>query len=234
MAAPFVPRSVEPDFPIGMIALDIDGTLVDDDLVVAGSDGGRDPARLPAGHHRLSGDGPNDALGHHLCRTLGLTTPVIGYQGALIREMPTRPDHAGRLLLHRPLGAAAARDAVAWSRERGLDPHINHLERLVIRADDPRVDDYSAFLGTRATRVDDLATWIERPVTKIVAVGPPGLPMSRLAEARRDFVGRADVTVAHPRFLEFVAPSVSKGAAVRWMRVGTGSRSDGCSRSAIS
>ena len=77
--------------------------------------------------------------------------------------MPTRPDHVGRLLLHRPLGAAAAQAAVAWSRARGLDPHINHLERLVIRADDPRVDDYSAFLGTRATRVDDLATWIERP-----------------------------------------------------------------------
>ena len=99
---------------------------------------------------------------------------------------------------------------------------MNHLERLVIRADDPRVDDYSAFLGTRATRVDDLAAWIQRPVTKIVAVGPPGLPMQHLVAARTAFAGRADVTVAHPRFLEFVASGVSKGAAVRWMARRTG------------
>ena len=46
---------------------------------------------------------------------------------------------------------------VIWSRERaGLDPHLNHLERLVIRADDPRADDYSAFLGVRAVLAPDL------------------------------------------------------------------------------
>lgn len=217
MAAPFVPRSVEPQFPIAMIALDIDGTLVDDDLAL------RDRTVAAIRHATRRGilvslvTGRMTLSAITFAETLGLTTPVIGYQGALVREMPTRPDRVGRLLLHRPLGAEAARDAVTWSRARGLDPHINHLERLVIRADDPRVDDYSAFLGTRATRVVDLATWIEHPVTKIVAVGPPGLPMRRLAEARADFAGRADVTVAHPRFLEFVAPGVSKGAAVRWM-----------------
>ena len=149
--------------------------------------------------------------------TLGLSTPVVGYQGALIREMPDRPHRIGRMLRHRPLDPGTARDAVVWSRERGLDPHVNHLERLVIRADDARVDDYSAFLGTRATRVPDLAAWIRRPVTKIVAVGSPGLPMDLLAEARLAFAGRADVTVAHPRFLEFVAPGVTKGEAVRWI-----------------
>ncbi len=31
------------------------------------------------------------------------------------------------------------------------------------------------------------------------------------------FAGRADVTVSHPLFLEFVAPGVSKGRAVAWL-----------------
>lgn len=217
MAPPFVARSVEPRFPIAMIALDVDGTLVDDDLVL------RDRTVAAIRHATRRGilvflvTGRMTLSAITFAETLGLTTPVIGYQGALVRDMPARPDRVGRLLLHRPLGASAARDAVAWSRARGLDPHVNHLERLVIRADDPRVDDYSAFLGTRATRVADLGTWIQHPVTKIVAVGPPGLPMRRLEEARADFAGRVDVTVAHPRFLEFVAPGVSKGAAVRWI-----------------
>ncbi len=216
-AAPFVPRSVAPELPIRLIALDIDGTLVDDDLVL----GDRTVTTIRRAVHRgirvslVTGRMTFSAI--RFAETLALTEPVIGYQGALIREMPRSVDRAGRLLRHRPLAPALARRAVAWSRERGLDPHVNHLERLIVRADDPRVDDYSAFLGTRATRAEDLVEWIQRPVTKIVAVGPPGLPISLLDRARTEFLGDADVTVAHPRFLEFVAPGVSKGQAVRWL-----------------
>ena len=214
---PFVPRSVAPELPIRLIALDIDGTLVDEDLVL----GDRTVAAIHRAVHRgirvslVTGRMTFSAI--RFAETLALTDPVIGYQGALIREMPRRTDRVGRMLRHRPLDPGVARRAVIWSRARGLDPHINHLERLVVRADDPRVDDYSAFLGTRATRAPDLIEWIQHPVTKIVAVGPPGLPISVLEEARVAFHGQADVTVAHPRYLEFVAPGVSKGQAVRWL-----------------
>ncbi len=218
----FTPRSVAPALPIRMIALDIDGTLVDDDLALRDRTVAAIRQAIRRGIHVSLVTGRMTTSAVRFAETLGLTAPVIGYQGALIREMPVRAHEVGRLLRHRPLDPAVARDAVSWSRARGLDPHVNHLERLVIRADDPRVDDYSAFLGTRATRVDDLVAWIQRPVTKIVAVGPPGLPMRHLAAARTAFAGRADVTVAHPRFLEFVASGVSKGAAVRWMARRTG------------
>lgn len=216
-AARFTPRSVAPTFPIRMIALDIDGTLVDEDLVLRDRTVAAIRAAVRRGIHVALVTGRMTSSATRFAETLGLTAPVIGYQGALIREMPVTAHDIGRLLRHRPLDPAVARDAVLWSRARGLDPHVNHLERLVIRADDPRVDDYSAFLGTRATRVADLASWIQRPVTKVVAVGPPGLPMRHLAAARAAFAGRADVTVAHPRFLEFVASGVSKGDAVGWM-----------------
>lgn len=206
-----------PELPIRLIALDIDGTLVDDDIVL----GDRTVTTIRRAVHRglrvslVTGRMTLSAI--QFATTLGLTDPVIGTQGGLIREMPRAIGRTGRLLRHRPLDPAVARAAVAWSRARGLDPHVNHLERLVIRADDPMVDDYSAFLGAMATRVPDLEAWIRRPVTKLVAVGPPGLPWSLLSEARATFAGRADVTVAHPRFLEFVAPGVSKGEAVRWL-----------------
>jgi len=36
-----------------------------------------------------------------------------------------------------------------------------------------------------------------------------------LADARRRFAGRAAVTISHPRFLEFLAPGVSKAEGVR-------------------
>ncbi|MEW5992674.1 MAG: HAD hydrolase family protein [Chloroflexota bacterium] len=217
MARPFVPRSVEPVFPIRMIALDIDGTLVDDDLALGERTRSAIGRAVHRGIHVSLITGRMTASALRFAASLGLRDPIVGYQGALAREMPVRADRAGRLLRHTPLPAAVAREAVAWSRSVGLDPHANHLEELIIPADDPQVDDYSAFLGTRAIRVPDLADWIQHPITKIVAVGAPGRPHALLAAARDRFRGRADVTVAHPRFLEFIAPAVSKGQAVRWL-----------------
>ncbi|TAK01113.1 MAG: hypothetical protein EPO36_06475 [Chloroflexota bacterium] len=217
MARPFLPRSVAPEFPIRMVALDIDGTLVDDDLAL----GERTRAAIGRAVHRgirvSLVTGRMTASAMRFAASLGLRDPIVGYQGGLAREMPLRADRVGRLLRHMPLTAAVARDAVAWSRSAGLDAHANHLEELIIPADDPQVDDYSAFLGTRAIRVRDLEDWIQHPITKIVAVGAPGRPKVLLEAARERFRGRADVTVAHPRFLEFVAPGVSKGQAVRWL-----------------
>jgi len=106
---------------------------------------------------------------------------------------------------------------VEWATEQGLDPHINHLERFVLRADDPNADDYSAFMGARAELVADLVDSIHLPVTKVLAVGEPPLPTELAPLARARFEGFADVTISHPKFLEFVAPGVSKGRAVRYL-----------------
>jgi hypothetical protein len=51
----------------------------------------------------------------------------------------------------------------------------------------------------------------------VISVGNPPTPTRLLPDARADFAGRAVATVSHPMFLEFVAPGVSKGAAVGWL-----------------
>jgi hypothetical protein len=198
------------------VALDIDGTLVGEDLVV----GERTRAAIAAATARgvavslVTGRMASSAL--RFARALDLSGPLIAYQGGLARLMPEPGStRLGRLLWHRPVPAVVAREAIVWSRERGLDPHVNHLERFILRADDPRADDYSAFMGSHAELVQDLLAAIVHPVTKVLAVGDEHRPHEVLAEARERFAGRADVTISHPRFLEFVAPGVSKGAAVR-------------------
>jgi Cof subfamily protein (haloacid dehalogenase superfamily) len=205
----------EPAYPIGLLALDIDGTLVGEDLILRE----RTHAAVSAAVHRgiqvslVTGRMASSAL--VFAQELGLTGPIVAYQGGLIRAMPERDGRLGRLLFHRPLDAMVAREATLWSRARGLDPHVNHLERFIIRADDPKAEDYSVFLGSRAELVPDLVAAIVHPVTKVIAAGEEPRPMSMLAAARRRFAGRAQVTISHPRFLEFVAPGIHKGRAVR-------------------
>jgi len=212
------PTSPQPILPIELIALDIDGTLIGDDLVIGPDTRAAVRGALSRGVHISIVTGRMVSSAMRFARELGLTGPVVGYQGGLIRSMPD-PGSArlGRLLRHTPIRAPTAREIVQWATEQGLDPHINHLERFVLRADDPNADDYSAFMGARAELVADLVDSIRHPVTKVLAVGEPPLPTELAPLARARFEGFADVTISHPKFLEFVAPGVSKGRAVRYL-----------------
>ncbi len=208
---------MEARFPIRLIASDLDGTLVDSDLVLRPRTIAAVHASNALGVEMAIATGRMAKSARPFAETLGLTGPIIAYQGALIRAMWGHDERLGRLLFHRPLTAAAAREALAWSTEHGLSAHVNHLETFVLPASDPRADDYSAFLGARAQLVPDLDSWIRRPVTKILAVADAPLPTRILPDARTHFAGRAEVTVSHPEFLEFLAPGVSKGRAVIWL-----------------
>ena len=217
MTSPAAPAA-PPAFPIRLIALDLDGTLVDDELELRE----RTIAAVRAAVGRgvsvsiVTGRMTTSAL--RFAHRLGLVDPMVGYQGAIIRAMPAAEDgRLGRLLLHRPLAAAATREAIVYSRSIGLSPHVNHLEKFIIGADDPRIDDYSAWFGGRAVLVQDLAAAIQRPVSKVISVADEPIPHEVLDTAREGFAGRAEVTVSHPRFLEFLRPGVSKGVAVAWL-----------------
>jgi len=203
-----------PAFPIGLIALDLDGTLIGEDLVL----GPRTVAAITAARDRgiavsiVTGRMTTSALPY--ARTLGLVDPIVAYQGALIRALPppSGDPRLGRILAHRPLAVEAARDVIAWAKSVGLEPHVNHIELFVIQADDPRAEDYSSWLGARAEIVPDLRAWLTHPISKVISVAAANdpIPESILAEGRRRFAGRAAVTISHPRFLEFLAPGVSK------------------------
>ena len=95
---------VDAQLPIRLIALDIDGTLVGEDLVI----GDRTVAAIAEATRRgiavslVTGRMATSAV--PFAEALGLTGPIVAQQGALIRSMP-RPGSArpGRLLYHRPL-----------------------------------------------------------------------------------------------------------------------------------
>jgi len=211
-------KTPEAILPIRLVALDIDGTLVGEDLDI-GSD---TRTAIRAARKRgvivslVTGRMVSSAM--RFARELDLDSPIVGYQGALIREMPAAgSDRLGRLLVHTPMPAETAREIVAWTREHGLDPHLNHLERLIVRIDDPRADEYGAFIGGDPELAGDLVDTIRHPITKILAAGEPPLPTDLAPLARKRFAEVAAVTISHPRFLEFTAPGVSKGRAIRWL-----------------
>ena len=204
-------------FPIRLVALDLDGTLMGRDRVLG--------LRVRAAVAEASALGVvvTLATGRMYQSTvpyasaLGLRAPLICYQGGYVREMPGPAGAPGRLLYHRPMCAAVARAAIRWSREREFWPHANIDDRLLVQSDDPSVRAYSRRATVEAEYFEDLEAAVTRPATKVLAVGEPPMPEEALASARAAFEGRAFPTVSDPLYLEFNAPGVSKGRALRWL-----------------
>ncbi len=209
---------VEPRLPIRLITLDIDGTLVGDDLRI----GDRTRAAISEAMRRgiavslVTGRMATSAL--PFAEQLGLSDPIVAQQGALVRSMPApgskRP---GRLLYHRSLKPEVSVEVVRWCLERDLTPHFNYLEWMIVGSNESRLDEYRLFVGDRLRIVDDIVARAHGPVTKVVAIGEGEHSLEALDEGRAHFAGRAEVTLSHPRFLEFLAPRVSKGMGVRWL-----------------
>src|SRR6187397_2058111 len=176
-----------PALPIRLLALDIDGTIVGHDFrisdrTVAAIRGAVERGvRVSLATARM----PSSAVVY--ANQLGLTEPIIGHQGALVRAMPARREavteaepgvrgRVGRIQHHEPMAPAVVREAIEWCRANGLDPHVNDREELVVWRDDPSFEDYSGYLGPDAEIVPDLASAINRPMTKVISVGEPPRP----------------------------------------------------------
>jgi HAD superfamily hydrolase (TIGR01484 family) len=99
----------------------------------------------------------------------------------------------------------------------GLDPHLNVDDELIMERGDESAADYERLSGIAARFVPDLRAAVSRAPTKVLAVGESGLPERLLEEARRHFARKAQVTVSHPEYLEWTAPGVHKGRAMRWL-----------------
>jgi hypothetical protein len=210
---------VEPALPIRLIALDIDGTLVGEDLVI----GTRTRSVVEEARRRgitvSLVTGRMAASAAPFARELGLTSPIVAQQGALIRSMaPKGSPGMGRLLYHRTIEPGVTAEIVRWCQALQLTPHFNYFEWMIVGAQESRIEEYRLFVGDRLRVVPDIAARAAaQPVTKVVAIGEGHHTLDVLDAARAHFAGRAEVTLSHPRFLEFLAPGVSKGQAVRWL-----------------
>jgi Cof subfamily protein (haloacid dehalogenase superfamily) len=202
---------------VRLLVLDLDGTLVTPEFEV------RPRVRLAVAEALARGVRVVVATGRmyrsavRYARLLRIHEPIICLQGAYVRTIDPLDDRGGEVLYHRPLAASVAREAIRWSRDLGLDPHLNFGDRLVMERGDEGSPDYERTVGVDAHFVPDLLAAARRRPTKVVSVGAPGVPEAVLAEGRVRFADRAQVTVSHPEYLEFTAPGVTKARALRWL-----------------
>lgn len=196
---------------IKLLALDVDGTLVDETLTI--------PNRVREAVVEAQNRGVTVTLatGRMLeatapfARELNVEAPLICYQGGLIQA----PD-ADQPLYRATMDRELVREALAWRAECGWHTVLYADGALFIAERRHPESFYRNLLGENIHWVDDLASVLDHhePVKFLFIADSPEADQIEAAMRER-FEGQMEVVRSHANFVEGNPLGVSKGEALR-------------------
>ena len=196
---------------IDLLALDVDGTLIDDTLTIP------DRVRKTILEVQERDVTVTLATGRMLestipfARQLGIDAPLICYQGGLI-QAPTAETPLYRATMDRDI----LREALAWRTEQGWHVVLYADDALFISEWRYPESFYRELLGENLYMVDDLAALLDHhePVKFLFIADPPEADQIERAMRQR-FGGQMEIVRSHANFVEANPLGVSKGDALR-------------------
>ena len=141
----------------------------------------------------------------------GLHQPVIAYQGAVVA------DADGRWLRHEPLPLELARETIAALADEGYSPNVYIGDELYVAEDTEAARSYAELNRIVFHVVGDLLEWLDKPPTKLVAVGEPAALDALEPRLKARFGEREFISKSLPHFLEFAQAGVTKGAGLDFL-----------------
>jgi hypothetical protein len=197
---------------VGLIALDLDDTLLRADLTISPRNKDALARAAARGIPVVLASGRNVHSMRAYAEDLGLVGPgdyMICSNGAEILH-----SRSGRVLDERRLDPALCREIVQAIEARGF-PWQVYEEGLihVSRPNDWALAD-SRLTGQATILVEDRDELLSRGLIKIVVPEGPERISVLLAELTELFAGRASVLTSKPYFLEVLSPDADKGSAL--------------------
>ena len=135
---------------------------------------------------------------------LGLAGPIVCYQGAVVA------DADGHFLRHVPIPLEPAREAIAAIVAGGHHLNVYVDDELYVSEVTPEARAYADFQDLPIHPVGDLLAWLDKPPTKLVAVGERHVMDELEVELKERFDGRLYISKSLPEFVELAAPGVTK------------------------
>jgi len=196
---------------IGMVAIDLDGTLLNDRKEVSD----RATAALKCLPERgvrvvIASARPPRSV-RLIYQKLGLATWQINYNGALIWDEPSRS-----AVFHRPLPGKVVRQIVEFARQIHPDVQVS-CELLDRWYTDRGEETYTTETGRlfRPDVVAPLETFIDAPMTKVLLLGPPQVMTDIETSLGMAFEDHAYVVRTDPELLQVMERHVSKAVALK-------------------
>jgi Cof subfamily protein (haloacid dehalogenase superfamily) len=195
-----------------LVAMDWDGTLVDESLIIK--------PRVRRALQRATERGVRVTLasgrGYPALRgwvsDLGITTPVIGYQGATVTD-----PLSGQYIYQQGFPIAMIEETVFYAREHSLS--LTYYVDDQVYVEDQRQPDefYAKWFGLPIHVVPDLAHAFTSVPAKFIFIGSETELDQAQPEVEQHFRERLQIVRSHRYFLEGLALGVHKGSALAWL-----------------
>ncbi len=199
--------------PIRFVALDLDGTLVGEDLVLRPRVLQAVAAARARGVQLTIVTGRMFQAARPFARTLGIDGPMVCYQGAAIYDAAS-----GATLRETPVHQDVTRDTLAWAHEHGVHAQCYANDTLYVDQINRFSKRYTDLARVEPVVVPSLReAFAERPTIKIVLVDDAERANQHLTALRALLGPRAYLTRSHVDFVEVVDPAVNKGEALAFV-----------------
>lgn len=201
-----------------LIALDIDGTLIDKSQRVSPANERAIREARDRGVLVTLATGRMFTAARPVARQLGIDLPLITYQGSLIRTALSE-----ETLYRRDIEAEAGLGLVDFLYE-SKNPFFLYVDDLLVAAvEDERTERYR----TRSPEVEikivgDLQRWFRasddrHALTKVVYLAPQEEMQKQLRRLEERFGADLELTLTYPEFLEIGPKGIHKGSALIWL-----------------
>lgn len=201
------------DTIVRLIALDLDGTLIGADLIVSTRVLGAIEAARARGVEVTIVTGRMFAAAKPFAQLLGITGPLVCYQGAAIYEAGS-----GTLLRETPVRQDVTREVLAWAAERGVHAQCYGDDKIYVDRINRFSERYYNVAKVEPTLIPSLReAFAERPTIKLVLVDDPERCAEHIAALKPLLGDRAYITRSHVDFVEVLSPEVNKGEALAFV-----------------
>lgn len=199
--------------PYRLLALDLDGTIVDGSLQISGRVRGALRAAMDSGVHVTLASGRPFGGTRPFADDLGIQEPLICHQGAMVRD-----PRSGEVYFRRSLPRHLAHEFVDIVRERGWDLCLSVDDETYVERLTPALRVLLDLSPTpvKARVVADLKALPEEPLRLLVVVEAA---QAALVDGllRERFAGRLRIVRSFARFVEATDLAASKGQALAFL-----------------
>lgn len=196
--------------PIQLVAIDLDGTLLNDSKQVSDQTIAALACAAGKGVRVVIASARPPRTVRHIYQLLQLQTWQINYNGAMIWDEPNR-----RTVRHYPIEPAVARAVMEHARR--LHPDVLVSCEVQDRWLTDRIDHaYTTETGRlfKPDQIADIAHMCHEPVTKVLLLGPPTM-MSELLPVLIDAHPQIHAVQSDPDLIQLMDLAASKAAALQ-------------------
>lgn len=195
-----------------LIAIDVDDTLLNDDIIVTEGTKKALERAIQAGVTVTLATGRMYASARKIAEQVELNVPIITYQGALVKTLLD-----GQILYERTVPADAARKVLQYANEHQLHLQLYVDDVLYGTEDNARIQAYSKLSNIPYEIEPDFEKLIHKPNHKMLIIDEPEVLDHHIVILQEMFGDQLHITKSKAHYLEFMHKEGTKGHALQYL-----------------